>query len=52
MAINKKLHKMQPEVIKVESMELIHTFQLPREWSKIDILLREVIYENRDKQES
>lgn len=40
---------MQPEVIKVDGIGLIHIFELPREWSKIDILLREVIYENRDR---
>lgn len=31
MTVDRKWHKMQPEVIKVESMGLIHIFQLPRE---------------------
>jgi len=43
---------MQPEVMKVEIMGLIHIFQLPKEWSNIDMLLRKTIYENRGKQES
>lgn len=31
MAIHRKWHKMQPEVIKVDGIGLIHIFELPRE---------------------
>lgn len=51
MAIDRKQHKMQPEVIEAACMGLIHIFQLLSELSKIDMLLWEVIYENKDKQE-
>lgn len=50
MDIDWKWHEMQLEVTKVDSIELISIFQLPRECNKIDMLLREVIYGNRDKQ--
>lgn len=50
MDIEGKWHKIQPEVTKVDNIGLISIFQLPRECNKIDMLLREVIYGNGDKQ--
>lgn len=41
---------MQPEVTKVYSIGLIFIFQLPRQCNKIDMVLREVISGNGDKQ--
>lgn len=41
---------MQPEVTKIDSIRLLSIFQLPRECTKIDMLLREVIYGNGDEQ--
>lgn len=41
---------MQPEVTKVDSRGLVSIFQLPRECNKIDMLLRQEIYGNEDKQ--